>query len=332
VGEMSFLSADGRRSAGARVVRDARLLELTRPDFEALVRQLPSLAYEMLRVISDRLRESNDASVRDLRQKNRELTRAYADLQAAQALLVEQERMAHEMQLAREIQQGMHPARLPSLPGFALGAAIAPAREVGGDFYDAFPLGDGALGVVVADVCGKGVPSALYMAQTRSLIRAEARRSPTPADTLLRVNAHLNELVHGGGWFVTVLYGVLRGSSRTFSYARAGHEMPLVWDAAGALVPLRQALGHPLGLLPSPAIDTQELALAPGTSLLLFTDGATEAADPAGAFFGRERLEAAALGGPAGAQALCDALIRTLTAHRSTAPQHDDITLLALQA
>jgi serine phosphatase RsbU (regulator of sigma subunit) len=332
IGEMSFLSADGRRSAGARVIADARMLELTRADFDMLVRRLPGLAYEMLRVISARLRESNDASVRDLREKNRQILEAYAELQAAQARLVEQERMAHEMQLAREIQESMHPATLSALPGYEVGARIVPAREVAGDFFDLFRLDDDTLALAIGDVCGKGVPSALYMAQTRSLIRVEARRGGTPAETLRAVNRHLMELITGGGMFVTLIYGVLRGSARELVLARAGHELPLVWHASGAVEPKRYGVGHPLGLLPDPAIDTQRILLPPGATLLLYTDGATEAADPSGAFFGRERLHEVTRGGPSRAQALCDGLVHALTAFRGAAPQADDITLLALRA
>ncbi|HWQ15807.1 MAG TPA: SpoIIE family protein phosphatase [Roseiflexaceae bacterium] len=332
IGEMSFLSADGRRSAGARVVADARMLELTRADFDAFVRRLPSLAYEMLRVISARLRESNDAAVRDLREKNRQLTQAYAELQAAQARLVEQERMAHEMQLAREIQENMHPPTLDALPGYEVGARIVPAREVAGDFFDVFRLDDDTLAVAVGDVCGKGVPAALYMAQTRSLIRAEAARASSPEETLRAVNRHLLDLNARGGMFVTLIYGVLRGSAGEFTVARAGHELPLVWDASGTPIPQRLQVGHPLGLLPSPAIDTQRIALPPGATLLLYTDGASETADLAGAFFGREQLLAVARQASPQPQALCDALVQALAAYRGPAPQADDITLLALRA
>jgi phosphoserine phosphatase RsbU/P len=329
VGEMSFLTMAGRRTAGALVTRDARLLELTRADFDALLRRQPALAYEMLRIVSDRLRESNEASVRDLREMNRQLAQAYAELQAAQARLVEQERLAHEMRLARDIQESMHPAALPALPGYDVGARIVPAREIAGDFFDVFPLGHDTLGVLIGDVCGKGVPAALYMAQTRSLIRVEAGRGALPAEVLRRVNRHLIELTDSSSMFVTVLYGVLHGPTRTFVYARAGHELPLLWHASGELATMPRGVGHPLGMLPDPAIDTQTILVRPGATLLLYTDGATEAAAPDGEFFGKERLGPPAA--PGGAQALCDALARSLELFRGSAPQADDITLVALR-
>jgi len=332
VGEMSFLSVAGRRSAGARVTADTHMLELTRAEFELMLQRQPALAYEMLRVVSDRLRESNEASVRDLREKNRELARAYAELQAAQAQLVEQERLAHEMRLARDIQRSMHPAALPHLPGFDIGARIVPAREIAGDFFDVFRVDGDTLGVLVGDVCGKGVPAALYMAQARSLIRVEAGRGGRPDEVLRRVNQHLIDLTAGGSLFVTALYGLLRGGAREFVYARAGHELPLVWRAGGEPVVVPQGIGHPLGMLPDPALDLQAIRLPPGASLLLYTDGATEAAAPSGEFFGRERLLAAVAGAPRGGQALCDALASTLAAFRGSAPQADDITLVALRS
>jgi phosphoserine phosphatase RsbU/P len=330
VGEMSFLSVDGRRTAGARVADAARTLELTREDFEALLQEHPRLAYEMLRIVSDRLRDANNTSIRDLRAKNHELAQAYAELQAAQAQLVERERFAHEMQLAREIQQTMHPTRLPQHAAYEVGARIVSAREVAGDFYDVFALDGDRLAVVVGDVCGKGVPSALYMAQARGLIRVAAQYHATPEATLHSVNKHLLELSDSGGVFVTVIMGVLHGSTRELTIARAGHERP-IRSSAGRFASVPSGVGHPLGLLPDPAIDSYTLALAPGDAVLLFTDGVTEATDESGAFFESERL-LEVVRNDVPAQDLCDLIVAAVARFRGSAPQADDITLLALRA
>jgi sigma-B regulation protein RsbU (phosphoserine phosphatase) len=133
--------------------------------------------------------------------------------------------------------------------------------------------------------------------------------------------------------FITVLYGVLDISTRTFAYARAGHELPLLASASGRLPAVARASGHPLGLFPAPAIDVQTVELPRGGVLLLFTDGATEALDERGDLFGVERLHTAVqeyAGLPA--QRLCDQLLETLAVYRGAAPQADDITLLAVRS
>jgi serine phosphatase RsbU (regulator of sigma subunit) len=344
VGEMGLLNEDGRRTASVRAVRDVQVLELTRADFDALLQRHPTLAHGMLRVMSNRLRTVGEAVTRDLREKNRQLTQAfddlrrqnvqlaqaYADLAAAQAQLIEKEALERELRVARETQESILPRVLPQPRGVKVGARMVPAREVAGDFFDVFYLDDDTLGLVVGDVCDKGVPAAIFMALTRSLLRAEARRSPTPGETLRRVNVHLQEM-NAAGMFVTVLYGVLRIPNGRFSYARAGHELPLVWDAEQRLVPITRSIGHPLGLLASPDLDIQEIDLPPGSTLLLYTDGATEAIDAQGAFFGLERLtQVVGLALGESAQHLCDRLIEALRLYRGTAPQADDITLLAV--
>lgn len=339
LGEMGLLNQDGLRTASARAVTDAQVLELTQSDFDRLLRRYPTIAYDMLRVLSARLRDSNDGVIHDLQEKNQQLQaqnqqllKAYADLEAAQAQLVEKEALERELRLAREIQESLLPRHLPSAPGFEVGARMVAARVVGGDFYDAFALGEHTLGLVVGDVCGKGMPAALFMGLALSLLRAEARRAASPELALRSLNQHLYE-ISNAGMFVTVVYGVLDCSTGELAYARAGHELPLLWDASGALMVPGRASGQPLGLLPDPTIDARSVSLPPGGTLLLFSDGVTEATDERGEFFDIERLQAIThehLG--AAAQPLCDQLVETLVAYRGTAPQADDITLLAVRS
>ena len=256
----------------------------------------------------------------------------FRSLEAAQSQLVEKEALEHELRLARELQERILPRRLPTPSGFDLGARMVAAREVGGDFFDVFPLGGDALGLVVGDACGKGMPAALFMALTRSLLRAEAARAASPAAALRETNQHLAEM-STAGMFITIVYGILSYSTGEFIYARAGHELPLIWDASGVLLALGRANGQPLGILPHPAIDVQAVRLPPGGTLLLFSDGVSEATNPQGGFFGLEGVLAtvqAHLGMPA--QQLCDQLVNTLTAYRGASPQADDITLLAVRA
>jgi serine phosphatase RsbU (regulator of sigma subunit) len=331
VGEMSLLSQDGQRTATVRVDEDARVLELTRADFDDMLHRHPTLAYEMLRVLSTRLRASHEHSIRDLHEKNRRLAEAYADLQAAQARIIEQETLARELRLASEIQASMLPRALPHLAGLDVGARMIPARMVGGDFYDVIALDADRLGVVVGDVSGKGVPAALYMALVSSLLRAEAVRAATPEEALRAINRQM--LARSiKGMFVTVLYGMLHRATREFAFVRAGHELPLVLDAHGAGLLLERGRGQPLGMFPAPSLDCQVVTIPPGGALLLFTDGVTEAMDDADELFGAERIVAAARAeGGIAAQELCDRLVAAVAAYHGDAPQADDITLLAVR-
>ena len=332
VGEMSLINLDGLRTASVRARGAARLLEMTRDEFNALLHRNPMLAYEMVRVLSTRLRDANNATIRDLREKNRQLTRAYLDLQAAQARLIEQETLERELQIARSIQENMLPRTLPNVHGLDFSARMVAARVVSGDFYDFIPLDGDRVGVVIADVCGKGLPAALLMALTRSLLRAEAVRDCTPTEVLRSVNRHLLEL-NDTRTFVTVIYGILCRQTRVFDYVRAGHEQPLVVDRDGEVMVPDMGQGQPLGILPSPALDEQRLTIPHGGLLLLYTDGVTEALDSDGNFFDSDRLHAVASASRGtSASELCETLLHAVTAYRGAAPQSDDVTMVAVRA
>jgi sigma-B regulation protein RsbU (phosphoserine phosphatase) len=186
---------------------------------------------------------------------------------------------------------------------------------------------------MVGDVCGKGVPAALYTAQVRSLIRAETIRGGGPEAILRRVNALLLSLSTAEGMFVTVVYGLLSRSTHEMVVVRAGHEPVLGWTPQRTRLPIRHGLGHPLGILADPALDVVQVPMPPGTTVLLYTDGVSEAATPDGELYGRERVvEAVAAMGAIEAQPMCDQLIRVLDVFRSTADQADDITMVAIHA
>lgn len=334
-GEMSLLDPDGLRTASVRTRTPVRLLEMTRPDFEALLQHRPALAYEMVRVLSLRLRATDNATIADLHEKNRQLAQAYAELQAAQAQIIEKEKLEQELRTAHWIQQSILPRRLPHLPGFDFGARMEPARAVGGDLFDFIPLGQDRVGVVIGDVSDKGVPAAIFMALAYSLLRAEAGRSALPSKVLQRVNHHLLDM-NDAGLFVTVLYGVVDPVRGEFTYARAGHELPLLLSPDGEV--RRPAYGHSLPLGPFrdvPSLDEQTIPLPPGGAVLLYTDGATDLTDPQGVFFGLERLQVAVQasrhdGGTA--QAMCDRVWEALTAYQGASAQDDDVALVAIQA
>jgi serine phosphatase RsbU (regulator of sigma subunit) len=330
LGETSMFDREGRRTAGVRVRSDSQLLQMTHTDLSRLLHRQPDLGFELVRELSLRLRDAQSAAIEELRGKNRELAQAYAELKTAQAQLIEKEALERELQVARKIQESMLPLSLPSLPGFGFGARMLPARAVGGDFFDFIPLGRDRLGVVVGDVSDKGVPAALFMALVRSLLRAETRRSPSPAKVLQAVNKNLLEM-NAAGMFVTVLYGVLDASQGRFLYSRAGHELPMLFDAGGKNLPLPICSGQLLGVLPNPSLDEQVIEIPAGGKLFLNTDGATDAINLEGVRFGSERLlevVRASLACPA--QELCDQVIAAINTYQSCCPQADDITLVAI--
>lgn len=237
------------------------------------------------------------------------------------------ERFEHELEVARLIQQNFLPRDLPHLDGWQIAAFYRPAREVGGDFYDVIPLADGQFGFVVGDVTDKGVPAALVMAATRSVLRASAQRLIDPRAVLERLNAHLCPDMPAK-MFVTCLYGVLEPATGRFRFANAGHDLPYVKTAEGS-VELR-ARGMPLGLMQDMAYEEKETVLAPGDSLLLHSDGIVEAHSPDGQMFGFPRLKEAVARYPGGAE-LIDLVLADLRAHTGPdAEQEDDITMVTL--
>jgi phosphoserine phosphatase RsbU/P len=332
VGEMGLLNPDGLRTASIRASQPSRLWEMTRAQFESLIRRQPALAYEVAQVLSARLTASQRATIRELREKNSQLQKAYRELQAAQALIVEKERLEKELQVARQIQMSVLPASLPRLPGLAFGAQMVPARAVGGDFYDVMALGPGKVGIAVGDVAGKGVPAALFMTQVQALLHARADAVSRPAEVLDWVNRQI--LSRGTPeLFVTVIYGLVDAESRRFVYARAGHETPILALPGGDVQPAPMNSGQPLGLWEGSLLDEQEITLSPGSSLLLYTDGVADARDAAGESFGADGLlrTLRSTAGASGAE-ICTAVWQAVTAFRGDEPAYDDVTLVAVSA
>jgi sigma-B regulation protein RsbU (phosphoserine phosphatase) len=331
MGEISLLDPRGLRTASVRTRTAVELAELTRADFALLLDRHPRIAYQLAKELSVHLRNADNATIQDLQKKNVQLREAYQDLKSAQAQIVEKEKLEHELKVAREIQQSILPRTLPLFVGFDFGARMLPARAVGGDFFDFIPLDENNMGVAIGDVSDKGVPAAIFMALTRSLMRAEARRSLTPGQALRSVNGHLLDM-NSENMFVTVLYGVLNRGNRTFVYARAGHELPIVCAEDGHPMGVSRALGQPLGILRDTALDEQVLKLQPGAALLVYTDGITDAINSEDEPFGVERLQkefGSCLHDPA--QAICDRVMQAVIAFQEGTPQHDDLAIVVVR-
>lgn len=331
LGEMSLIMPGGHRTATVRARGSVTLLSLTRPQFLELTQKYPELSTSMVRVLSQRLDATNTQTFHDLNEKNRQLQTAYDELKAAQALLIEKERLERELQVAADIQVSILPDELPAAQGFDFGARILPARQVGGDLYDIFYLNEDKIGVLIGDVADKGIPSAIFMARAHALIMAEADMSMNPGVILAEVNRHITRL-HKSTQFVTVLYGVLDLKSRDFTYARAGHEPPLLLLADGSVERIPHSKGMALGLWEDIAMDQRTVSLPAGSTFLLFTDGLTDCRNPDGEPFGLGRIKDT-LSSLANfsAQQSCDVMLDTLVKYQDGSMQDDDVTLVAIR-
>jgi len=240
----------------------------------------------------------------------------------------ERERLEQEMRVATLIQQQFLPRELPNLLQWQIAAYYGPARAVGGDFYDFIEMPDGRIGIAVGDVTDKGVPAALVMARTHSILRAEASRSDSPGAILARANALLVPEMPAR-MFVTCLFAILDPQTGRIVLANAGHNLPYVRTDDG-VIELR-ATGMPLGLMADARYDETEGVIAPGSNVLLYSDGLVEAHDPGQQMFGFPRLREAMTIDDAGSE-LLDRLLEDL--HAFTGPeweQEDDITLVTLR-
>ncbi|HEX5692748.1 MAG TPA: SpoIIE family protein phosphatase [Roseiflexaceae bacterium] len=242
----------------------------------------------------------------------------------------ERERIDQELRVARLIQQTLLPKSEPQLPGWQISAHYQPARAVGGDFYDFIELPDGRLTIIVGDVTDKGVPAALVMATTRSILRGAVRRLMAPGAVLQRTNELLLPEIPPK-MFVTCLCAVLDPANGRLHYANAGHDLPYRRYAGG--VEELRAVGMPLGLMQNMQYEEHEITLAPGDSLLFYSDGLVEAHNMQHEMFGFPRLQAFV---ESSTDVFGPALIPNLLAELNEfvgpeAEQEDDITLVSLQ-
>lgn len=324
-GEMALVEHKPRAATVVALV-ETELLVVTEVIFEQILTRNPIMALALLRQVSSRLRQTDRLTIVDLEKKNEELRRAYQELQLAQAELVEKQRMERELEIAAEVQRSILPTCFPELTDFSFAARTRPARLVGGDFYDMRLIGEDKLAVLTADVSGKSVHAAIFMAITRGLFLAEARHSASPREVIVRVHNRLIELTGVQSMFVTAFYAIIDTQSGQLRYARAGHERPLHYRQGQ--VSRLPGDGRFLGMFDGFSADERELQLLPGDLLVLFSDGVTDAMNTAGEQFGIERLShIVRKRAPLGAQAVCDAVFDGVLAFQETAAQFDDITL-----
>ena len=241
----------------------------------------------------------------------------------------ERERIEHELQVARQIQQELLPESIPKPDGWRIAAYYGPAREVGGDFYDFLEFPDGRIGLVVGDATGHGMPAALVMATTRGMLRAVVQSLESPGEVLAKVNEALVADIPSST-FVTCFYAILEPKSGLLRYANAGHDLPYLRHGSGEAEELR-ARGMPLGLMAGMSYEEKEIILAPGDSALFYSDGLVEAHNPKREMFGFPRL-GRLVAEHAEGEPLVDFLMEDLYSFTGEGwEQEDDITLVTLQ-
>jgi len=275
-----------------------------------------------------------DYSADDRRLLNTLSTQAAPALRVAQLVRQQQvearerERIEQELRVARVIQQTLLPKELPDLENWQLAAHWQPARAVSGDFYDFINFPDGRLGIVIGDVTDKGVPAAMVMATTRSVLRATAERYQSPGQVLERTNDLLvPDIPHN--MFVTCMYIVLDPVSGEIVYANAGHNLPYK-NCSEGICELR-ATGMPLGLMPGMAYEEKQDAIGDGECVLLYSDGLVEAHNPQGDMFGNPRLERLLTENPGGEPSIRLLLDELAEFTGEDWEQEDDVTFVSIE-
>jgi serine phosphatase RsbU (regulator of sigma subunit) len=285
----------------ARWVRALRLLRLLR----------------LLKLQTHILEATVEQRTRELAEKNAALERAQAQLKA-------------ELDIARALQIAILPSSFPQAPGCAGAACLVPATTMGGDFYDFIELPDGKIGLAMADVSGHGVPAAFFMAVSRTTLRGLAALHPDPGECL----AHTNDALctqNPTELFVSVFYSILDPQTGVLRYANGGHNPPYVKRAAGPVEPLGGTSGLVLGVMPGVKFQTHTVQLLPGDRVVMYTDGVTEAFNPADEAYGTQRLmEAMDTHSKDSPDELMAHIRGSVASFAGAAPQSDDIALTVL--
>ncbi len=295
-------------------------------------RWLPALQSIAGQISAARQREESHRRVLDYQARLYQ-QEVYAQSYKAEALAerLAYQQAASELRLAGEIQASLLPTYAPEVAGWEVAVALEPARDASGDFYDFIPLAGGRIGILMADVAGKGIGAALYMAVSKTLLRTYAQEYPAePARVFAAANARMLTDTQGD-WFVTAFYGVLDPERGTLTYSNAGHNPPLLWADAGEEPDSLWRTGIPLGLFDGQSWEQKTVSLEPGSMLVLYTDGVTEAQDDFNDMFGVERLCAvvgASLGRPA--EIVEFNVFEAIEDFVGDAPQNDDIALMVI--
>ena len=305
-GEMALVD-NQVRSATATAVTNTTLALISKNRFHELAQQSPTFATDVMAIMSARVRRFMEEEVK-------------------------RQRLEEELAIGRDIQLSLLPQNPPQIAGWEFAAAYRAARQVGGDLYDFIPDPDNPdlLHLVIADVTGKGIPAAMFMAMCRAIIRAAALNGRSPADLLQRTN-HLLMCERRDWPFLTAFFATLNSRTSQLTYASGGHD-PAYWiQADSGTVQKLAARGMLLGAVPQIYMEEETITLAPGDGLVLYTDGITEARCE-DTFFGDKRLEnVIAAAANASAEALTQAILAAVTEFCGSTPQMDDMTLVVVR-
>ncbi len=330
-GELGLMD-DTPRMANCVAITPVQVLEITEEVFDKVLQTSPPVAYKLMRHVLDMLRSNDRLAIADLTTKNEELSDAYRELQAAQEEVVEKERIEHELEIAADVQATLMPDDLPDFADYRFAAMIQPARQVGGDFYDAIALDDNHVAFLLADVADKSVQAALFMAVARTLFMVESRQSLKPSEVALAVHRGVIDIAPSADIFVTAFYGVLDRSTGTLTYVVAGHERPLLVRPGGGVIRL-EGNGRFLGMIQELDLDEFTFALQPGDRVVLFSDGVPDATNESGAQYGYDRLIKILEDNQyLPAQELVDTITLDVENWRGTSLAFDDLTLLILES
>jgi serine phosphatase RsbU (regulator of sigma subunit) len=339
-GEMGLLE-ERPRSAQVTTMTATTLLAMTRQDFNACIHEHPEVAISFLKAISAQLRlnyqqqavllQEKQALVEALAAQNAALERAMAELREAMATVAEHERVERDLEIAHEIQQQMLPATFPEVPGLSLHATTVPARWVGGDFYDAIRLEAHQVALLLGDVSGKGVPAAMQMARLMGEFRACVRHAAAPQQVMQALNALLCQRSLRFSSFITVQYLVLDVRQRQVQFICAGHPPILLRHANGHIECLGSVSNIPLGIDDTFLYGQEARQLAPGDTLLLYSDGAYERYNGQGGQLGLPHFTRLFAAAPASPLEVVQTLQTTLDAFSEVVGAGDDTTLLCAQ-
>ena len=310
-------SVEAGRAPEPSVTASLRGISLTRDEYGTLAGVFIDMAQEVgAREI--RLNALVEERTQEISEKN-------DALEAAQKILQEDLSMAHAVQAA------LVPQDFPEDPRVSVSASMTPAREVGGDFYDAFMIDGGRLAFAIADVSGKGVASALLMAVGRALLRSAANEFPDPSAAVAEANNQLCSM-NPKELFITAFFGVIDLQLGTLTYVNAGHDPPYLMNGTDQPAELTHTGGIALGVLPGLPYSELTIPIDAGTSLFMYTDGITEAQNAAGELFGKERLEGLLVTSrEVGPQTVIGSVLGDLELFTGNAQQFDDITCIAVR-
>ncbi len=306
-GEMALVDAQ-TRSASAIAFTDCKLMKIDEERFGELASQIPQFGIAVMRIMSERTRR----------------------------LIIEEtarQRMVQELAIGQDIQRGLLPEKTPEVEGWEFAAVYLTATQVGGDFYDFIvnPDHPNNMQVVVADVTGKGVPAAIFMASMRSTVRTLAHQSNTPADILRQSNRAVMEDIRTP-LFLSCLIANLNLKTGDMTLSNAGHDWPLWVRAAENVVETVEMPGFVLGMFKEISPEQHQLQMQPGDFMVIFTDGVTEARNSAGQFFDDDRLLATIQANQNGsADELAAKIVEDIDQFAHGQPRSDDLTLVVIK-